>query len=220
MLFEEMTEVSDPEGHDGALNMAIDELLLRESRGPLLRIYRWARPAVSFGYFGNFARVQQAWPGREFVRRWTGGGAVVHGDDLTYTLIVPRPHSFARLTARESYRLIHEHIAGLLSEAGCAASVAGAAPRKISEACFEYPVESDVLAGERKIAGAAQRRTVSGLIHQGSIQAGALRDRIASRMPAALARVRDRRELQPEELAAAASLAAGKYGAEAWLRRY
>ena len=45
MLFEKMTEVLDPEPHGAALNMAIDEALLRTATEPLLRIYRWARPA-------------------------------------------------------------------------------------------------------------------------------------------------------------------------------
>jgi lipoate-protein ligase A len=96
-LFDHLCEVHDPEPHAAALNMAIDEALLRTAREPLLRIYRWARPAVSFGYFGKWADVHRAWPEREAVRRWTGGGIVPHGDDLTYSLIVPREHPFASL---------------------------------------------------------------------------------------------------------------------------
>ena len=61
---------------------------------------------------------------REMVRRWTGGGLVEHGDDLTYTLIVPRDADFFRHGALESYRLIHERIALWLSGSGIAASVA------------------------------------------------------------------------------------------------
>ena len=83
MIFDELTEVADPEPHDAALNMALDEVLLRRAAGPLLRVYRWARPAVSFGYFGKVADAEAAWPGREMVRRWTGGGIVPHGADVT-----------------------------------------------------------------------------------------------------------------------------------------
>ena len=55
MIFDELTEVADPEPHDAALNMAIDEVLLRHATAPLVRVYRWAHPAVSFGCFGKFA---------------------------------------------------------------------------------------------------------------------------------------------------------------------
>ena len=54
MLFEEIIEIIDPEPHDAALNMAIDEALLQTASLPLLRVYRWSRPAVSVGYFGRF----------------------------------------------------------------------------------------------------------------------------------------------------------------------
>jgi hypothetical protein len=117
VLFDHLLEVHDPEPHAAALNMAIDEALLRAAREPILRIYRWEQPAVSFGYFGKWAEVQRTWPEREAVRRWTGGGIVPHGDDLTYSLIVPRAHPFALLGPLESYRAIHEALAAALGSA-------------------------------------------------------------------------------------------------------
>src|ERR1700722_14928864 len=108
MLFEAIIEIIDPAPHAAPLNMAIDEALLHAASEPILRVYRWIRPAVSFGYFGRFDDVAEAWPGREMVRRWTGGGVVAHGEDITYTLIVPRGLPFFQNSARESYRLIHE----------------------------------------------------------------------------------------------------------------
>src|SRR5258706_594076 len=169
MIFHDLTEVLDPEPHGAALNMAIDEALLRGARGPLLRVYRWRRAALSFGYFGKYSAVAARWPGRELVRRWTGGGEVAHGADCTYTLIVPRAHAFCRLSAVESYRVIHEHIAALLG-----AAVAAVAEPKVSAVCFENAVRFDVVNGARKVAGAAQRRTAHGLLHQGSIDADPL----------------------------------------------
>lgn len=219
MLFETLTEIADPEPHGAALNMALDEVLLRGAAVPMLRIYRWAQPAVSFGYFGKFAEVEAAWPEREPVRRWTGGGIVPHGEDLTYTLIVPRAHPFAQRSARDSYRVIHEGVAALLRRAGLTVSVAAQAHEKRSAACFENPAESDVLTATGKIAGAAQRRTQWGLLHQGSIQLSPLPDELRARLASQWASARTVRELTVAELAAAETLAAQKYATEAWLRR-
>ncbi len=97
--------------------MAMDEVLLRAAGQPLLRVYGWSAPAVSFGYFGRFAEVRRLWPARELVRRWTGGGIVPHGEDFTYTLVVPRGEPFAGRPAGETYRLIHEAVAAAMGDA-------------------------------------------------------------------------------------------------------
>jgi lipoyl(octanoyl) transferase len=220
MLFEEIIEIIDPEPHDAALNMAIDEALLRAASLPILRVYRWLRPALSFGYFGRFDSVAEAWPGREMVRRWTGGGVVPHGADITYTLIVPRGSPFLRHSARESYRMIHEEIAECLNGAGRAVGVAPEAGGKVSDACFENPVAFDLLADGMKIAGAAQRRTRCGLLHQGSIRDSGMNLCFSERLAGALAPVAARRELSPCEMERARALAAQKYATEAWLRKF
>ena len=220
MLFDELTEVLDPVPHDAALNMALDEVLLAHAAAPLLRVYRWARPAVSFGYFGKVADVEVAWPGREMVRRWTGGGIVPHGADVTYTLVVPRGGAFFRLGAEESYQAIHERIAVLLVEQGSAVRVAAAASAKISDACFDNPARYDLLADGGKIAGAAQRRTKAGLLHQGSVQGAALSADFGARLGNAFASKVSGRPLAEGELAEARVLSAKKYATDAWLRRF
>jgi lipoate-protein ligase A len=220
MLFENLAEVLDPEPHGAALNMAIDEVLLRLAEGPLLRIYRWAQPAISFGYFAKVGSLAEPASGREMVRRWTGGGVVEHGRDITYTLIVPAAHAFARLSAAESYRRIHADIAALLGEQGTAAQLAPSTVAKISSGCFENPAEADVLAAGRKIAGAAQRRTRWGLLHQGSVQGVALAQGFAARLAEVFATAIQRRPLSIVELGAAKLLAEQKYATEAWLRRF
>ena len=215
MIFHDLTEILDPEPHEAALNMAIDETLLRGARGPLLRVYRWKRAALSFGYFGKYSEVAMRWPGRELVRRWTGGGEVPHGADCTYTLIAPRTHSFCRLSAVESYRIIHEHIAALLG-----AAMAEVAEPKVSAACFENAVRFDVVDGARKVAGAAQRRTAHGLLHQGSIDAAPLGEAFATRFAESLASQVHARPLSPGEISSAHDIARDKYGTDAWLRRF
>jgi lipoate-protein ligase A len=214
VLFEHLIALQDSEPHDAALNMAIDEALLVGASAPILRLYRWARPAVSFGYFEKWTPVAQAWPRCELVRRWTGGGVVLHGDDLTYTLIVPRAHRFSTLSPRESYARIHAALANVLG-----GTLADAAPPKISTTCFENPAQHDVMFAGRKIAGAAQRRTQFGLLHQGSIQPAEDRERVGRALPAAFGENIELRKLDPAQLADARQLAAAKYATAAWTQR-
>lgn len=220
MLFEKTTEVLDPEPHDAALNMAIDEVLLRAAREPLLRIYRWARPAISFGYFEKISGIAGVAPGWELVRRWTGGGVVRHGEDVTYTLIVPADHEFARLPAGESYRQIHGCVGAALLRAGVESRLASGTMPKRSSECFENPAEADVLVDDRKVAGAAQRRTRWGLLHQGSIQRMAISETFRSRLAHAFAEAVTPRSLAAEEITEASALAGQKYATDAWLRRF
>lgn len=227
-LFERLELIDDPQEHDGALNMATDEALLEHLEvAPVLRIYRWARPTVSFGYFDEFEPVRAAFPQCALVRRWTGGGIVEHGRDLTYSLVVPRSHRLTALRAEESYRLLH----GVLATAIAAASPE---PLKLAEqtdaetpqssrACFVNPVRHDLLLDGHKIAGAAQRRTRRGWLHQGSVQfpnfTPPFFERLHQTLPTRLAETVLRRVIRPEEAETANRLTETKYGTEAWLQR-
>jgi lipoate-protein ligase A len=216
VLFADLTCLLDPEPHDAALNMAIDEALLRTMTGPLLRIYGWERPAASFGYFGKWTEVANAWPDRDLVRRWTGGGIVPHGEDVTYTLIVPRAHPFFARSPLETYRAIHEQVAAAIGDAALALV---AAPR-VSAACFENPAQHDVLLDGQKVAGAAQRRTAFGLLHQGSVQLAVDRPDLFPALTEALGSRITEMSLPVEVLALATRLAAERYGTDAWTRRF
>ncbi|CAB4244461.1 Lipoate-protein ligase A [Methylacidimicrobium sp. AP8] len=204
-----------------AWNMAVDEALLRSSPRPLLRIYAWAEDAVSIGYFQPWAEVPA---GRPFVRRWTGGGLVDHAADLTYTVIVPRSHPVAGLSTLDAYRLFHTAVCRALLSLGFSAELAAASAPGSSAHCFSRPVRFDVMAGGKKIAGGAQRRTREGLLHQGSILWWASdRDRLASALPSALASLLGA-ELQPDRLAPeearlAERLERERYATESWNRQ-
>lgn len=219
VLFEKLIEIRDETPRSAPLNMALDEVLLGEVREPVLRIYRWAEAAVSFGYFGKYAPVAAAWPERAIVRRMTGGGVVPHGADLTYSLIVPAGHAFAAFRPRDVYRAVHETIGALLTSGGEAPALAASPADAGTGVCFESPAEFDLLARGRKIAGAALRRTRHGLLLQGSIQEvpaiEALRPRLASGFAARVLAA----EITPSQMAAAELLAAEKYAASAWTRR-
>ena len=96
--------------------MALDEALLRgaAARGrPLLRVYAWAQPAASFGYFQKFpAHLAGTYA---VVRRPTGGGVVYHGDDTTYTVIAPPAHPLATMKTAAAYETLHRAVAAALA---------------------------------------------------------------------------------------------------------
>ncbi|MEO6740712.1 MAG: hypothetical protein ABIP20_10695 [Chthoniobacteraceae bacterium] len=219
MLFGKIIEIRDETPHSAPLNMALDEALLGDARSPLLRIYRWERPAVSFGYFGRFAPLAAAWREREIVRRMTGGGIVPHGQDLTYSLIVPEGHPFAARSPRDVYRAVHEAIGALLASNGEAAALAVPPDRAGTGVCFESPAEFDLLARGKKIAGAALRRTKRGLLLQGSIQELPGLESLRPRLASAFATGTLPGNYTPQQFAAAESLAAEKYATPAWTMR-
>ncbi len=148
-------------------NMAIDESLLRRVKAPVLRMYGWDRPCVSIGYFQKASVVPEGTP---FVRRYTGGGLVEHGRDLTYTLVLPADHPLTLAGTLPSYQSIHAAVASALRAAGVDCRLATAQPQKDHASCSLKPVPADVLGpAGNKLAGAAQRRTKQGCLHQGSI---------------------------------------------------
>lgn len=217
MLFERLLVYDDPAHADAATNMALDEALLESSTEPALRFYGWARPALSFGYFGKFAEVEN--DPRDLIRRWTGGGSVPHGDDLTYSLVTPASHPAFQLGPVGIYGALHSAIRAVLAAEGLEAELAPVAAPKISDACFANPVRDDLMLGRRKIAGAAQRRTRAGFLQQGSIQLPDLAPTFRLRFAQALAETIETREISPAIRARAAELVAQKYGTAAWLRR-
>jgi len=218
VLFEQIREIHDPEPHDAPLNMAIDEVLLQRATMPTLRVYRWREPALSLGYFSHFADAERAAAGRAMVRRWTGGGLVEHGEDITYTLIVPRDVAFFQHAPLESYRLIHETIAEWLQRSGISGRVAPSSAEEHSGACFAAHVRYDIVDGNAKLAGAAQRRTRWGLLHQGSIllpgrmTGGDLAEMFSTNI--------ERTSLAPSIVQSAHQIAGQKYATSEWLRKF
>ena len=219
VLFEKIIEIRDETPHSAPLNMALDEVLLATVREPLLRIYRWQAAAVSFGYFGKYAPVAAAWPGREIVRRMTGGGVVPHGADLTYSLIVPTGHAFVARSPREVYCAVHETICALLFQSGETPALAAPPTGAGTGVCFESPAEFDLVVRGKKVAGAALRRTRHGLLLQGSIQELPALETLRPRLASAFAAQVCAEECTPAQFAAAHSLALEKYATPAWTMR-
>lgn len=159
----------------GALNMAWDEVRLRLARDagyPLLRFYGWSELAATFGRFQKFAEVRDWTRIRPLLRRPTGGGLVLHGDDWTYSLVFPFGDAWHGLRAQESYLRLHQWIQRALRNLGFAADLAPAQEVLLGKAgrCFAGAEANDLVFSGRKIAGAAQKRDRSGLLIQGSVQ--------------------------------------------------
>ena len=210
---------NDSEPRSAALNMAVDEALLETATSPTLRFYRWRRPALSFGYFGSYADVADQRDQREIVRRWTGGGVVPHGDDLTYSVIIPATHPFFSRSSLVIYSDLHDAIRKALNVNGIEATLAKSVSPKISEHCFANAVRADVMSAGRKIAGAAHRQSRAGLLHQGSIQNAELPPRFINDFAGMLCDRFESRALAQGIIDRATALAQAKYGTTDWLMR-
>jgi lipoate-protein ligase A len=179
----------------GAWNMAVDEALLESAAidgRSTLRLYQWETPTLSLGYFQPYAdrRRHSASDACPAVRRASGGGAILHDHELTYSLAVPAEHPLAADRLR-LYHEIHSAQVAVFAQWGVEAALAvqlGRSPpglasphadhRTASETpvdrnqpflCFQRRSPGDVLAGCVKLAGSAQRRCRRAVIQHGSI---------------------------------------------------
>ncbi|HEY9479471.1 MAG TPA: biotin/lipoate A/B protein ligase family protein [Gemmatimonadaceae bacterium] len=161
---------------DGASNMALDEALMARATRMgeiVLRVYGWSRPTLSLGRNqtarGSYDLEKAAAEGVDFVRRPTGGRAVLHHREVTYSVTAP----VALLgTLRESYTMINRLLIHGLRLLGVDASEAdpeGAAPKPGISPCFMVPVKGEIVAGGRKLVGSAQVRENEALLQHGSV---------------------------------------------------
>lgn len=159
----------------GVWNMAADEFLLQSAdadSSPALRLYGWSEPTLSLGYFQKQAdRKQHAASSHcPLVRRHSGGGAIVHDHELTYSFVVPGTPRWAS-SASELYDLIHVALRDLYNAWANVSDVA-----RLSEEvedgpflCFQRRAIGDILIGDSKVTGSAQRRNRKVVLQHGSI---------------------------------------------------
>lgn len=170
-----------------AMNMAIDEAILlaqEEHPFPTLRFYAWAAPAFSFGYFQDIASEVDVAAcradGIELVKRMTGGGTVVHGWDLTYTLILPR--RAGEMNVSDAYQRIGACLVKGFKKLGISAQCYAACTDPLQTVrsrdseivpteniCLTNPAEHDVMYDSKKLAGVSVRRNRNGIMFQGYI---------------------------------------------------
>ncbi len=232
----------------GEWNMAVDEALLHSAGAGLttLRFYEWSAATLSLGYF-------QAYGGRELhaasrdlscVRRSSGGGAILHDHELTYSFAAP-VIGRGRLGFDSVYAAFHESLVGVLAEWGLHAHLCGPDAKEHADnppfLCFQRRARGDVLLGPSKVCGSAQRRLRGALLQHGSVilkssswapeilgieqlsgrslasaeLANAWGSAIASRIGTHW----QRGELTPQEGRLAEEFRSGRFASHDWLRR-
>jgi lipoate-protein ligase A len=166
--------IVDATPNSGAWNMALDEVLLDEAVSSHLcaaRVYEWAEATLSLGYFqASTTLVHPSLATLSTVRRLSGGGAILHHRELTYSCVVPPTHPFAAEPMR-IYDSVHAAIIDLLAAWGIRSSLRGAAePGKDSAfLCFSRGDQRDIVFAGQKIVGSAQRRRKGAVLQHGSV---------------------------------------------------
>lgn len=158
----------------GPRNMAVDEAILRAGFDqPTLRLYAWEPFCLSLGYGQRAADVDRerlAAQGWDMVRRPTGGRAILHGDELTYSLMLPAKHPIGRGGVVDSYRRISRALIAGLERLGASPEAGESAGKGRSGAvCFETPSHYEITAQGRKVVGSAQVRREYGILQHGSL---------------------------------------------------
>ncbi len=230
--------------------MGLDEALLRSVDGPpTLRLYRWQPHGVSLGYFQRAADLPRISDDHVLVRRITGGGAIFHGDEITFSVTADAVCLPREIPA--SYDLIHDAVRAALADVGVTVRRRGADTESNPEArpsaswCFAETVCEDLLAADgRKVLGSAQRRIrdpKERVLHHGSLVLRApainpfcgsvadtvdpraveadLEDAIVTRLATALSLRSQLGEPTEAELADATRLASDRYGCDAFTLR-
>lgn len=162
----------------GAYNMAIDEaIMLSVSEGeslPTLRLYDWSPLCLSLGYGqrlrdADLDRIDTA--GWQIVRRPTGGKAILHGNELTYSVSLPKDHELAQGDVVESYRRISEALLTALRYLGLspASEMQAKGNSGLGPVCFEVPSHYEITSGGKKLIGSAQVRRKEGILQHGTL---------------------------------------------------
>ena len=170
----------DTGSQDASINMAIDELLLHwHGEGkipPTLRFYQWSAPSLSVGRFQkvektiDFKGVEKY--NCQFVRRLTGGSAVLHDDELTYSLVVSEQHPAIPKSVREAYYILSKGVLEGYKNLGIHADYAIPAEKSgldRTAVCFEKIAHYEMIVEGKKISGNAQTRMNGVLLQHGSI---------------------------------------------------
>lgn len=168
----------------GGWNMAVDEALMKSVGGeldsvpelPVLRLYQWEQPTLSLGYFQQHADREGHLSSRAIalVRRNSGGGAIVHDHELTYSLTIPQSLVGTSSRFREStelYSVMHETLIQALAELGIEATRIEVLQKELEGnfLCFQRRAPNDVVVRGNKVCGSAQRKKHGAISQHGSI---------------------------------------------------
>lgn len=167
---------------NGAWNMAVDEAIL-ESIGenqslPVLRLYAWTPPCLSLGFAQPFEDVNQdklKQAGWDIVRRLTGGRAILHTDELTYSVISPPTEPRLAGGILESYLRLSQALLsavnslGVFAQANPKSGTQKTARENQKPVCFEVPSNYEITFQGKKLIGSAQARKKSGILQHGTL---------------------------------------------------
>jgi len=191
----------------GDYNMALDAAMAQNgaSNEPTLRVFKWQPDCISLGYHQKVDEVdlekcRQA--GIDVARRPTGGRAILHAQELTYSVVIPATHAWFEILPLDVYRRLSEAVAAGLRHLGANVNFAPGEKlhvdgKPLRMACFASAARNELLAGGKKIVGSAQRRFRRGILQHGSI----LLDQAHAQLPEFLtgddaARETERRRLE------------------------
>lgn len=165
----------------GAWNMAVDEAILesvgRRAVPPTLRLYAWDPPCLSLGFAQPTADVDQAAlqrSGWELVRRPTGGRAILHTDELTYSVTAPLDEPRVAGGVLESYQRLSQALMNALVRLGLPARAEkehalAQDTSPTGPVCFEVPSNYEITVAGKKLVGSAQSRKKDGVLQHGSL---------------------------------------------------
>jgi len=213
------------------LNMAIDEAIFKaiiENKvPPTLRLYTWHPPALSIGYFQDTESpliAEYLEKGYPLVRRPTGGLAVLHEDEMSYSMTGVLARDCFPVNRQEAYRQAHESITKALLDLGFKAKLSQEQKPGINDAfCSASGLPYDIILEHKgKIGGSAQRKSGKVLLQHGSISLSEevdrdyLRDKIAENFAKVLGIELAQQELTDEEISLSERLVEEKYGKWKW----
>ena len=163
----------------GAWNMAVDEAMLehigRHESPPTLRLFAWEPPCLSLGHAQPFADIdlgRLAARGWDRVRRPTGGRAILHTDELTYSVTAPPDEPLIAGSVLESYNRLAAALLEAVRCLGIQAEIKDAIVNDGGTAnpvCFEVPSSNEITVDGRKLIGSAQARRKEGILQHGSL---------------------------------------------------
>jgi len=163
----------DTKFNDAFTNMAIDEAILHYSKIPTLRVYGWNPSAISIGYNQNLEKEINIEHCKKLnisiVRRITGGKAVYHDKELTYSFILPKNLNLISNEINESYKEIANALVIALKEFGVNAEIKKVPERIKTNICFNSSNWYELIVKNKKISGSAQRRMGGKILQHGSI---------------------------------------------------
>ncbi len=167
--------IVEPIPCSGSWNMAVDEVLLEAAaagQSCTLRIYEWDQATVSLGYFqsADDPALEARFPQLPKVKRLSGGGAILHHHEVTYSITICDGHPLA-VSPGVLYEEVHRRVIALLSSWGVEARLRGEAVSFVQEPflCFSRGDARDIVLGPHKIMGSAQRRRRGAVLQHGAL---------------------------------------------------